>query len=1542
MKKRFTRLTALLLALLMLMSMAYAESDASVTKGQYDASLTQMIDDLSLIPTELEKPVVKTIEVDTTTLVPTYTAGEGVVTPADSITVTAKTAPEDVGGYQWMIKVGGVWAKIDGATEQTLNLTYAMAKPAMDATGKVLLRCQLIPAVQTYAEGEAEAVYEDEITYTVNDAVEYVRQDEEEPMKIEVTEYMENETPDENYYKAWDFQNAANTSAVSTFAVTRNAETLTNCNIVINYVFENNEIAADQYTASVAKGSNFSATVSHPTIQGYLPYIGDETETSTEIELNISKIQVDMTYTVTYKPTLVNYTVIHYQQNLDNDKYTEYERETLQGLTGSYVSTTVDGKYSNPEVANTYEGFYALLYEKPEIAADGSTVVEVYYDRNYYLMLFDLDGGYGVEPIYARYGATIGDGEGNIDSVGTAHKEGYTLQGWSLDGGTTIVDLPKTMPAENRTYKAVWNMNETAKVTIVFWGENADDEGYSYIDSQETTAASGSQFIFGGGTLNCTKEVHQHDDSCRVACDKIEHTHSQENNCYTLTCTETSHTHADCTLACTHEHGLECILGCRHSHDDSCYTCGETARVHNHTFPACYTLTCTQEEHDHATDTLVCTKEEHLHDANCFSGRNTSGDLDKDLWTFVRSDVVTVNPNGSTVVNVYYDRTTFTLTFKKSSSTVKTITEKWGADIHSEFPIKNGDYTMWWTVPSGTTSMKPGTEFGSLDTMPAENITFTYDGETSSATLHYYVEALPGADGKTASEIYSGFTNNNYSGIDSTKKFVSYKDINVSTSGWLTYTEEFHNIIGFRQYVSYPKFDKHEQGGTTDDIKKDNYLLYVRNGFDIVYYNPTTLIGTEENVPYQTLLNSPTYNWTPTADQAPAQYEPGSVKFGGWYLNPECSGDPFDFTTATMPAGPNNQDGEVALSLYAKWVPVTHTVSFYLDAEEYNNGSGTSSIVDDYPTLTVPHGSKVADEDLPGTPTHPDGDYTFVGWFYMEDGVEKAFDFKNMQVTKDLKVYGKWSSNVLKEYSVYFKIKTKDANGKEIEIDIADPIIGSTLAGQTKTFDAKGGTDLYTDYQEGYFPLVESHSITLDIEDDSKNTFTFYYVQKDAVPYTVYYVAETLKAGENASKYEYITRDGKTYYIIADTYTNSKNRKAVVTEKFKVVAGYMPDAYQKRLVVNGTDGAVNEIIFYYSVDKDHAYYKITHYTQNTDGKNWTEYATSEAIGDIGTTYTASPMTIDGFTYDSSVEGTVVSGELTANGLELKLYYVRNPYPYKVRYLEQGSGDELADPKTGTGKYGQVISESAIPIENYTPVDPTSQTLTIKIDEIDTETGSPKLNIISFYYKEKKATINYEVVGPTGCGTVNPTNETLDVLSGRANGSTATASSNVYKFVGWYDNAACSGSPISTNAKYVPTKADGTAWVDGTTYYAKFDYNLTELTVEKAAAEGTTIDADAMFIFEVTKGTTLVARFALKNGESVTLGGLTVGDTYTVTEITSWSVRYTPDAATDTQSIKIEAQTDTKKNEVTFKNSRSTNDKWLDSEASAKNQIPKKN
>lgn len=1269
---------------------------------------------------------------------------------------------------QWQIYVpgAGIWVNIAGASGDTLALTYAVIG-GMLSGGAARVRA---------VAGDEAAVAN--VTVAYGSALPPVEEEAIFPAR-----------------------------AASTFSLRRSADAgvmaaadtpeLKEYTVVINYVFGNNVVVADPYTATLAAGSSFSATVKHPTVMGYLPYINNETETSESVELNITNIQADMTYTVTYKPTNVNYTVIHYQQNVDNDNYTIAETETKQGLTNSTVL----------EVAKNYEGFYALLYERPEIAADGSTVVEVYYDRNYYLMNFDLGGGYGVEPIYARYGAPV--------SVGTPTRPGYTFNSWSPE-------VPATVPVGGGTYTAQWAVGDTAKVKVVLWGENPNDEEYSYLTTGELMLTPNTKYTYNGMDqlyLYCDQEAHTHDENCGLICGKKEHTthtdacykcdHTHKKSCfatgsgyynlleettkpsditdysangvYTYITTTTGtypwggsysydtthyYLYVDGTWYCAareryngdieYSDTTEITESCDHTHTDECYAC----EYHEHT-DACY----------------GCGKEEHTHDSNC---TGTVAGLDSELWTFVKSDTVTVAADGSSVINVYYDRVSYNVEFHSNESCTDEydslrITAKWGENIVDEWPTYQGSSS--WLVQGKENTWQNG-----IQTMPVGGAKF-WGPKTgnSSYTAYYYVEALPGASNTVT---HNGVT------------YVLHHTDTSSSSGNVT-AEEKYPIEGFT----------YKEGTANGSSYNNAKFYYTRHKYAIEFYSPTSLLKKTTGVAYQAPLDS--YDWTPDATMAPDKYEPGSVKFEGWYLNPECTGEKFDFTKHTMPAG--TKDGDTTLTLYAKWVPVNHTVEFYLDKDELT--SGTSSITNTHPNLTVPHGSKV--ETVPVEPNN--GAYTFVGWFYMDNGVEKAFDFANMPVNKDLKVYGKWSSNTLKEYTVYFKIQGTDTQ-------IADPITGSGLAGITKTFEAKGGTDLYDGYQEGYFPLVKSHSMTLNIDHEDNaddNTFTFWYVQKNAVPYTVYYVAETLKDGENAADYKTIERDGKTYYIIADTYTNSENRKAVVTEKFKPVTGYMPDAYQKRLVVDGNEGAVNEIIFYYSVDSTHAHYKITHYTQNTDGESWTEYASSQAVGDIGETYTAESLTIDGFTYKADISKP--SGTLKADGLELKLYYTRNEYPYVVRYLEQGTGKELAPAKTGTGLYGAVVSESAIGIMNYTAVDPTSQTLTIKIEESQTEA---KLNIITFYYTENEVTINYEAVGPAGAenfGSVDPERETLKVLSGTASGSTATAANSAYTFVGWYDNEACTGEALSTEAKYVPAKVDGKNVA--ATYYAKFEENV---------------------------------------------------------------------------------------------------------------------
>lgn len=1350
------------------------------------------------------------------------------------LTAVAETGS---GNYQWQIHVSDdVWANIVGTNGNTLELSYGLVANALD-NDAAEIRCKLtndvgnvsysnIVTVQIQPDSVRSAAAASSAAGTVISEAQPVG----EPVIVPADTPAGFSAP----AAASDPASADDPALVNDTPAndvpadeTPANDTPATYNVVINYLFENNELAADPYTASLAAGSDFSTTVTFPTVQGYLPYVNDEQQDS--IDLSYTAIDKDYTYYVVYKPTNVDYTVIHYQQNLNDDNYTEKERETKQGLTNSTV----------PEVAKKYDGFYALLYEKPNIAADGSTVVEVYYDRYYYLMNFNLDGGYGVEPIYARYGAPISD-------VGTPTKAGYSFSGWSLDG-TTVGSLPETMPAKNCTYKAVWEADNTAKVTVVFWGENADDEEYSYIRSMQVDATPGASYSYDGSTLVCPLAEHSHGTSkCTLNC-----THVHTLDCYSTrysfvrttrpsaNLTDTgngiyTYTTGGLIIKTTHYYlniGDEWYCGtnwrgredneqsisysCKHTHTDACYSCGLT---------------------------------EHTHSSAC------SG-----LWKFVKSDTVTVAADGSSVVNVYYDRTEKTLTFKYNYNgwngryqSTETITAKWGSNISEQYKkiAKNAGSTFWSAKTSGE---DPYTNY--FGVMPQASATYYNRGNTGDeGTMTYWGQDLNG-----------------------------------------NYTVKLFEVTGVGGY-DVTKEDRYEFEGFTynhgteigDDCEGAEFY-YTRNSYNLTFNDGYNNVKSE-SVQYEAPLNT----YSSYVPKVPSAYEPGSVAFGGWYLNPECTGAEYNLNKHTMPAD--------NVLLYAKWVPVIHTVSFYLDQNTLEAGTK----LDTHRDQTVPHGSK-----LDPTPKKPEnGSYTFVGWFYMENGVEKAFDPANMPVTKDLQLYGKWSSNVLKQYTIYYKIQGTDT-------EIAAPTTGSGLAGITKTFEAKGGTDLYTDYQEGYFPVAKSHSLTIDIENEANNSYTFWYVQRDAVPYTVKYLNK--ETGEP----------------VATEKTVSDNRKAVVTETFVPVSGMMPDAYQKRLVVSAEEGAVNEIIFYYTEDTTHAYYKITHYTENLakdaqGNTTWTEYASSQAVGDIGTTYNADPMTIPGFTYDSTVAGTVASGELTANGLELKLYYTRNSYPYQVRYLEQGTGKQLANPKDGTGKYGQVISESAIDIENYDAVDPTPQTLNIRIEE------EAKLNIITFYYTEKEVTINYQVVGPEGCGTVTPTFENLKVLTGTAQGSTATANKN-FRFVGWYKDEGCTQA-VDTDwvrdSKLTPgkTKNYGTAekpvmGYEAATYYAKFEYDVADLTITKKGCKE--IDENQSFLFDVTGPDGYSKRVVVKGNGSVTIKGLKIGE-YTVEEVTSWSWRYT--TSNNPQTITLQPVVP---NKVIFVNARS-NDKWLGGDAYKQN------
>ncbi len=104
------------------------------------------------------------------------------------------------------------------------------------------------------------------------------------------------------------------------------------------------------------------------------------------------------------------------------------------------------------------------------------------------------------------------------------------------------------------------------------------------------------------------------------------------------------------------------------------------------------------------------------------------------------------------------------------------------------------------------------------------------------------------------------------------------------------------------------------------------------------------------------------------------------------------------------------------------------------------------------------------------------------------------------------------------------------------------------------------------------------------------------------------------------------------------------------------------------------------------------------------------------------------------------------------------------YPYEFRFLVQGTTEtKVADPVTGSARY-QARDAGAKEVPGYTLVLGTTNQQTI---DIVAEEGNTAVNNVKiFYYVEDTVDIKYEVVGPTGCGTLdNYQDNTVKVIDG---------------------------------------------------------------------------------------------------------------------------------------------------------------------------------
>ena len=184
-------------------------------------------------------------------------------------------------------------------------------------------------------------------------------------------------------------------------------------------------------------------------------------------------------------------------------------------------------------------------------------------------------------------------------------------------------------------------------------------------------------------------------------------------------------------------------------------------------------------------------------------------------------------------------------------------------------------------------------------------------------------------------------------------------------------------------------------------------------------------------------------------------------------------------------------------------------------------------------------------------------------------------------------------------------------------------------------------------------------------------------------------------------------------------------------------------------------------------------YTVEHYLEKLDG-SYALDTTEPLKGTTDTTVTAAAKSYDNFTYDSTVPGTVASGNIAGDGsLVLKLFYTRNTYDYTVRHIKQlpdGSYDEAnAEVETLSGKFEALAAVTAKDYGEHYPTNDADTKQNIKIEKGLT---------IDVKYDLDEHTLTFETNGGSA---INP----VTVRHGNAVARPADPTKDKYTFIGWY-------------------------------------------------------------------------------------------------------------------------------------------------------------
>ncbi len=1453
------------------------------------------------------------------------------------------------GDYQWQILTDDeIWADISNQTGETIELSQAMTKAISNDGQGVYVRCTL--------KNEGAVLLSEPVCVNVTPAPTKAKNSFiATPMKYSAANIL----ADENYVT-----------------------------ITVNYLDEKTKNPIfSPYTATITSGTHFKQNIISPTFIGYIPKYNPTNPSADAVDndmvdvytltLDLASVTENLVYNIYYVPTQVPYAAKYYFQNIYDDQYTEniayYKKD--YALTGTVIE-------DKDLIGHIKEAGFTKLYHYPEsIAADGSTVFECYYDRNYYLLKFDMNGGYGVDPIYARYDTPF--------VVNEPIRHGYVFAGWDLldengEGDKIAEKMPSRIPAGNQTYKALWEVTKTT-YTKVYWLQDPDDNPdddiieYNYWGSDIEENVDSASTVSGGDDVPDNfpdkryTEFHHADQNVTVDGDG-----STVVNIY--------YTRKVYTLkfyyARQKPNGTYSIVG------------GNSWR-----------FGYINDNNANAIDKmLIETYENQCGDIEALPTMNSIGANRN--YAFGSEQYYDYDVSYSAPVTYYY------LSFNA----------KYGQDISNLWPIgvfdpikvtfnsiyDHGDYAFFsaWNVEhhcyyshnedgSSRQNLTLKGNYLRLDKTLLydyrKEYGLNYDDSPTVCFLAFWENGAPNIDWNEPNQwIYNLYVppledeiiddsllhthqNTKY------KLYATYDtcDDNDAPGGVSVQTPSA--IEGFTFYDKEGIVNQPLPEYKDDNFKRNSYtanFYYTRNNYTLEFNNNGKIIKTE-TVPFETKLNKYN-NFTPPY---PTNLEENGYYFDGWYTSPGCyEGTKVNWDTDTMPAND--------LMLHANWLPKTHNINVfktYSAMQEYENTPDEQKDAklnelkekELYSeTISVLHGNTVSTLEDPDSMTDENNiTYDFAGWFYMDTGTAKAYTPLDMPVTRDMNIYAEWGSKVPRPYVIHYALHSSETdstiislldterNGNTdenmkytVNIDGAErsyiwlnggyhrAISGSTSGfgyqGTTRTFKPKAGApynQLEMDYNTGYFPTVGSHSITMQYEGDvtnpKTNVFTFTYIEAKELEYTVKYI------DKNTGKSLHIDKNGKT-------------KDAVITERFEPITDYIPDAFFKRLVLsvvedpnnpgNFISSPNNVVIFYYTPNTKASYYAVHFMLQkpNTSGADYAldgsgDYensgSTIEGVGDTGSKIAITPLTFNGFNIlppawqvignsETSVKPTT-TGEfeitIDVNGTELYIFYKRETQSYTTYYLKYGANISDLNNLKEEDILANSVTKSAIPY---------GSTVSETAKDIDGyRCVSSTVQSITLGHDNAKnyiifyySPLQYTMEYRIAGGEGGILSRTSETIEGDTKINGSEVRPNEgYRFDGWFSDEACTVK-VGEDVQFTPAKSTLLPQPDVNIYYAKLTPQYGSITIKRDNAEDEG-NGEQVFVYRVTNNNTGdTVEVTVKGSDSTTITNLLYGR-YTVEQLNDWSWRYSDSS----KNVTLERESA----EVTFDNS-AVKDLWL--------------